>query len=378
MAEPFKNNFNVPVIRAMARHLGRVAPDFDAPSFIATASEGLERLELKQRADRITTALIHHLPEDFPSAADILIASLDPDCGQTNSDMQTGPVDRGIRGWPILPMAEFIALRGQNHVALALDTLKDMTSRFSSEFAVRPFLANHPEQTLETFARWTTDKNEHVRRLVSEGSRPRLPWGMRLHTFVDDPSPVIRLLEMLKDDPSEYVRRSVANNLNDIAKDHPDRVALLAQDWMIDASPDRQRLVRHGLRTLIKSGHAYALQALGFAPALITVESFSLSTPRIALGEALSFDIAIASTSSEPQPLVIDYAVHHMRANGRTTAKVFKWKTASINPGAVLHTTKRHPIKPITTRRYYPGRHRIEVLINGQCVAEADFELVVP
>jgi len=276
-----------------------------------------------------------------------------------------------------MAMAEYIARRGQGHVALSLDTLKDMTSRFSSEFAVRSFLTNHPEQTLEMFSTWTTDKNEHVRRLVSEGTRPRLPWGMRLHAFVADPSAVVTLLETLMDDPSEYVRRSVANNLNDIAKDHPDLVADIAQNWMVDASADRQRLIRHGLRTLIKAGHENALQALGFGPAQIEVKDFSLGTPQVVLGDALSFHIEIASTSKSHQPLVIDYAVHHMRANGQTAPKVFKWKTVHLNADASLHAAKRHVIKPITTRRYYPGLHRIEVLINGKGVASADFELLM-
>jgi len=293
--------------------------------------------------------------------------------------VQDGPNEHGIKGWAVMAMAEFVARRGQNpeHVALSLDVLKDMTSRFSSEFAVRPFLANHRELTLKTFSRWTTDENEHVRRLVSEGTRPRLPWGMRLKAFVADPSPVVRLLEVLKDDPSEYVRRSVANNLNDIAKNHPDLVANIAQNWMADASADRKRLIRHGLRTLIKAGNAKALQALGYAPAQIKVKRFALTTPEIVLGEALCFELEIASTAISNQPLVIDYAVHHMRANGHTTAKVFKWKTVQLDAEASLNATKRHPIKPITTRRYYPGPHRVEVLINGKGIASADFQLFI-
>ena len=377
MPEPFKNNFNVPVIRAMAKHLAHAMPAFDQKGFVAFATDGLGQLELKQRADRITDALERHLPQDFPAAAKILVDSLEPPRDQPTSAFESGPNDRGIRGWAVMAMAEYIARRGQGHVALSLDVLKDMTSRFSSEFAVRSFLANHPMQTLETFSTWTTDTNEHVRRLVSEGSRPRLPWGMRLHAFVTDPSAVVTLLETLKDDPSEYVRRSVANNLNDIAKDHPDLVADIAQNWMVDASADRQRLIRHALRTLIKAGHENALQALGFGPAQIEVKDFSLNTSQVVLGDALSFHIEIASTSTSHQPLVIDYAVHHMRANGQTAPKVFKWKTVQLNAAASLHAAKRHVIKPITTRRYYPGLHRIEVLINGKGVASADFELLM-
>jgi len=377
MPEPFKNNFNDAVIRAMAKHLTRAMPQFDQQGFAAFATDGLEQRELKQRADRITDALERHLPQNFPAAAKILVESLEPASAQPTNPFESTPNDRGIRGWAVMPMAEYIARRGQKHVALSLDALKAMTSRFSSEFAVRPFLADHPAQTLETFSTWTTDDNEHVRRLVSEGARPRLPWGMRLHAFVADPSAVVTLLEALKDDPSEYVRRSVANNLNDIAKDHPDLVAEIAQKWMVDASAERQRLVRHGLRTLIKSGHVNALQALGYGPAQIEVKDFSLSAPEVHLGGALNFHIEIKSTSQSHQPLVIDYAVHHMRANGQTAPKVFKWKTVRLNAEASLTAAKRHVIKPITTRRYYPGLHRVEAIINGKSVASADFELLM-
>jgi len=200
---------------------------------------------------------------------------------------------------------------------------------------------------------------------------------MRLHAFSADPSKVVSLLEALKNDPSEYVRRSVAYNLNDISKDHPDLVAEIAHNWMIDASAERQRLVRHGLRTLIKSGHVNALQALGYGPAQIEVKDFSLSATQVHLGEALNFHIEIKSTSKSHQPLVIDYAVHHMRANGKTAPKVFKWKTVRLNAEAALTAAKRHVIKPITTRRYYPGHHRVEALINGESVAGADFELLM-
>lgn len=277
-----------------------------------------------------------------------------------------------------MPMADYVALHGQAHVELSLNALKDMTSRFSSEFAIRPFLHHHQDRTLDIIAAWIDDKNEHVRRLVSEGTRPRLPWGMRLKSFVEDPKPVLALLEELKDDPSEYVRRSVANNLNDIAKDHGDHVATIAMAWMSDASPDRKRLVRHALRTLIKSGHPMALKALGYGPPKIELETFDIITPRVELGAAVEFAVKLRSRSQSDQPLIIDYAVHHKRADGTTSPKVFKWKTVSLLAGETLAITRRHAIKPITTRRYYSGLHHVEILVNGKGLGREDFHLITP
>lgn len=377
MPEPFKNLFNVPLIDSMGEHLRRVYPGFDAAGFIAAASEGLDELELKARSDNIEQALERFLPGDFATSAGILVASLDTVADTSDTEFENGDMEHGIRGWAVMPMADYIARKGQDHVEISLAALREMTMRFSSEFAIRPFLDVHKNETLKALTLWSRDKNHHVRRLVSEGSRPRLPWGMRLPQFITDPSPVIELLQILKDDPSEYVRRSVANNLNDIAKDHPDRVAVIAANWMQGASKDRQRLVRHGLRTLIKNGHPGALQALGYGPAKLILSRFEVLTPEVVFGNALEFELEISSAAESDQPLIIDYIVHHKRANGKTTPKVFKWQTLTLKRGSSLKATRRHNIKPITTRRYYPGQHRVEIMINGQVLAGQDFILKI-
>ena len=303
MAEPFKNMLGEGPIRAMAGHLSRVAPGFDGEGFIAHATHGLDALELKQRSTRITDALETFLPDDFSAATDILLASLAPDTGFAIGDMDAGVTEHGILGWPVLPLADYVARHGQDHIGHSLDVLKQMTTRASSEFAIRPFLHHHPQTTLNALETWTGDENEHVRRLVSEGTRPRLPWGMRLTRFVADPAPVLDLLHRLRDDPSEYVRRSVANNLNDIAKDHPDRVADIAKAWIKDATVERNRLVRHALRSLIKSGHPGALKALGYGPPKVELRHFAVTTPEVTLGGALEFEVGIASTTRSGSPV---------------------------------------------------------------------------
>jgi hypothetical protein len=215
-----------------------------------------------------------------------------------------------------------------------------------------------------------------VRRLASEGSRPRLPWGMVLKPLIEDPSPTLPLLRALQDDPSEYVRRSVANHLNDIAKDHPARVVQWLAEHLPDAPPARQALLRHASRTLIKQGHPGVLQAWGLGTPLRGEVAFALAPARVALGGALQMDVVLRSTQRRgTQPLVIDYAVHHVKANGSTSPKVFKGWRCELAPGQTLQLSKKHSMKPVTTRRYHAGEHRIELLVNGKPVAEAAFEL---
>ncbi|MDH5218164.1 MAG: DNA alkylation repair protein, partial [Gammaproteobacteria bacterium] len=235
-----------------------------------------------------------------------------------------------------------------------------------------------PEKTLSTLKKWTNDRDEHVRRLVSEGTRPRLPWAMRLPIFIENPSPVIELLESLKDDEHEYVRRSVANNLNDIAKDHPDLVAEIAARWMKDANKERKRLIRHACRTLMKNGHKRTLGIFGYEAPEIHKADIDLLTPTVTFGQALAFTLSIRSSSEYDQPLMIDYIIHHRKANGKTSPKVFKWKTTNLTAKKTIRISKRHAIKQITTRVYHPGAHALEIMINGVLVAKEDFELLKP
>lgn len=373
MPEPFKNFFTKARVELLAGHLGRSLPGLDKAAFIRDASGNFEALELKERSNAIRDALVRHLPEEFPAALEVLLAAL-----STRTDLggvEFGPDDDGVHGWIVSPMADYVALRGQDHFDMALGGLAEMTKRFSSEFAVRPFLAADPARALGHFARWAQDGNVHVRRLASEGCRPRLPWGMRLHCFVADPAPLLPILEALRDDPEEYVRRSVANNLNDIAKDHPDLVAGIATDWMKEASRDRQRLVRHACRTLVKAGHEGALAVLGFGPALVELAGLEVTTPVVHFGAALEFSAGLRSTAKVAQDIVVDFVIHHIKADGTRSPKVFKLKTARIDAGAVITVRKRHPMKPITTRVYRPGAHRVEIQVNGKVLGGAEFEL---
>lgn len=369
MAEPFKNLINADLVRRAGQHIQRAWPRFDRARFETLATQGLEALELKARARHLSAALAATLPADFGAACDVLEAALAP--------VDTEAPDAGLAGWIVWPMTDWVAQAGQPHPERALAALHAMTQRLTAEWALRPFIVNHPALTWATLERWSTDPSAHVRRLVSEGSRPRLPWGLQLKSLIADPSPTLPLLARLQDDPSEYVRRSVANHLNDIAKDHPGIVT----DWLTrhlpDATPERRALLRHASRTLIKRGDAGVLAAWGLGTALQGQATLSLSPRQVTLGgDGLQFTATLQAAADAPaQTLEIDYAVHHVKADGDARPKVFKGWRLQLAPGEVRTLTKRHAVKPITTRRYHAGRHVVDLRINGQVVAEAEFEL---
>ncbi len=375
MPEPFKNAFNPTMIARMGRHLGQANNRFDVDNFVEIACDGLETLELKQRSNQIRDALLQTLPSDHRNACQTMVDALHP-----VDDSQLGNMamdDIGIRGWPIMPMAEVVGARGLKDFDFSLDVLAELTKRFSAEFAIRPFFNHDWRAALDKAMVWAGDGNFHVRRLASEGSRPRLPWGLQITQFVADPSPLLPLLESLKNDPEEYVRRSVANNINDIAKDHPDIVADLAGRWMQGADKNTTRMVRHACRTLIKKGHAPTLSALGYSKPEIGVDGFNIKTPQVKLGSSLEFEVDVTSKSKKDQPLIIDFAIHYQRANGQLSPKVYKWKALQLKAGKTLSMARKQTIRQITTRVFYAGTHGLEVQINGQKVAEGSFELVL-
>jgi len=374
MPEPFKRLLSPDLVRLAGSHFARALPGFPHARFEALALDGFDALEMKARAMRIADALEATLPGDFARAAAAIEATLAPVRGdEALGELRAG--EAGLAGWIVWPLGEFVARRGLEEPARALACLRELTQRFSAEFAIRPFLLAHPQHCFETLAVWTTDPSPHVRRLVSEGSRPRLPWGIVLKPLVADPAPTLPLLAALQDDPSDYVRRSVANHLNDIAKDHPAVVAGWLEDHLPGASRERRALLRHASRTLIKRGERRVLAAWGLDTRLRGTAALSVAPARIRLGEALTIELALASSARKPQALAIDYVVHHVRADGGTSPKVFKGWNLVLGAGEQRVLQRRHPVRPITTRRYYPGRHRIEVQVNGRLVAEAGFDL---
>ena len=377
MAEPFKNLLNAALVQRAAAHLQRADPRFDAGRFTALATDGLDTLEMKARALRICDALEATLPPRFDAAAALIEAALAPPIeGEQMAGLALAEL--GLAGWILWPAGEFVARRGLDSPERALAALHAITQRFTAEFAIRPFIVAHPALAFATLQRWASDPSHHVRRLVSEGSRPRLPWGLQLKALVADPSPTLPLLAALQDDPSEYVRRSVANHLNDIAKDHPALVADWLDTHLPGAPPGRQALLRHASRTLVKRGDARVLQAWGIGKPLRGSATLALSSERVRVGDSLGLAVCLRSTAAAAQRLAIDYAVHHVKADGSTSPKVFKGWVLELPPRGSLELAKTHSMRPVTTRRYHPGRHTVALQVNGRVEATTDFILELP
>lgn len=373
--EPFKNAYSPQLVSCIADHLHRHIAAFDSDAFSGPILEQLEQLELKERAQLIADTIHAALPDDHQQRSDIVLATLHPD----EVDHANGTSDAdGICGWGSMPLTMMVGQRWVDDFDRAMAVQKELTKRGSSEFGVRYFLLADQQRALQIMRGWINDPNRHVRRLISEGSRPRLPWTMQLPQLIEDPSPMIPILTALRDDEEEYVRRSVANHLNDIAKDHPDMIADLAVDWMRGADKHRQKLVRHACRTLIKQGHPRAMEAIGVSAPSIDVEALTVATATVVYGNSLDFSATLKSTSAADQSLIIDYLIHFRKANGQLAAKVFKGSKMTLPAGKTHIFKKSHPIRPITTRRYYGGQQGLSLRINGNDFGNARFDLVMP
>jgi 3-methyladenine DNA glycosylase AlkC len=357
-----KEMFNAARLRRIARDVQAVYPAFDTRHFLRLGLDGLNSLNLLQRLRRVTESLHATLPTSYPRALKIL--------------RELAP--RTETGFVSLFLPDFVGQYGRSDVPRSLDALRFFTRFGSSEFGIRPFLRDDLLGTLRVMETWSRDPDEHVRRLASEGCRPRLPWSFRLDALVADPSPVAPILHTLRADPSLYVRKSVANHLNDISKDHPEWVLEILAGWDLGQSHSAW-IVKRALRTLIKAGDRRALGVIGAGrPAVGVVEHFAVTPSRISLGQQVEFSLVFRSTARTVQKLVIDYAIHYVKKSGAASAKVFKWKEGTISPGDALTVQHRQTIRDFSTRRHHPGRHEVELLINGQTLARCAFDLQIP
>jgi 3-methyladenine DNA glycosylase AlkC len=366
MAEPLKNSFGPDVVETIAGAISNAWSSFDAAGFVQAATDGLDDLELTDRARHVAAAMATHLPDDRGEALRIITRSL----GSEDEELT------GMEGFKYLPHVYFAAEYGLDHFEDAMTAQYELTKRFTAEFSIRAYLEHHQERTLQRLRQWVDDPSEHPRRLVSEGTRPRLPWAPRLREFQRDPAPVVELLELLKDDESEYVRRSVANNLNDIAKDHPELVVSIAGRWWAEGGHNRRRLVRHGLRTLIKAGNPGALAVLGYGPDSPLVVSTLTATPSdVAIGESIRINGELHNTTDDVLVAMVDIRMHFVKANGATSPKVFKGSEIEVDPGGIAVVSKKISLKQHSTRTHYPGAHTVELIVNGDTRGHATFTL---
>jgi 3-methyladenine DNA glycosylase AlkC len=358
MAEPLKHLYGDRFFEHMNANLLAVWPEHDASKLMRLVrDEQWEQRELKDRMRHLAICLHAVLPGPYTRNAELLCAGI-------------------TKGFELQYMAftDYVELCGLHDPNTSLEALKKLTPFASAEFAIRPFIIEHASQTMKMLGVWATDKSEHVRRLASEGSRPRLPWAMALPAFKKDPTQVLPLLQALKNDESEYVRRSVANNLNDISKDHPETVLALAEQWH-GKSKNGDRLVKHGLRTLLKAGNTRALVLFGFGnPEGVEVNDLSISNTAPHIGDSFEFSFQLNTDLQQLGKLRVEYMVYFMKSNGKLAGKIFQMseKSHHVNKAQVV---KKHSFKELSTRKHYVGHHQLGIVVNGVEKARVDFEL---
>ena len=279
--------------------------------------------------------------------------------------------------WFLMPVARFVEEYGLGHPEVSLDAIAEITKRHTGEYAIRPYLEQHHDVAMARVREWAVDPSANVRRLASEGVRPRLPWARTLSRFVRDPHPVLEVLEPLRSDPSEYVRKSVANNLNDIARDNPEVALDTAERWARESdTAETAWILRHGMRVLVKKGDRRALAMLGVTGGEhIRVRDLRLWPRDLQLGGSVTVRVELENSDSAAHSVAVDYVVHHVRRNGRSIPKVFKLATVDLAAGERRVLEKAHPVREVTTRAYYPGEHVVDIQVNGQALATDRFEL---
>ncbi len=356
-----KDLINPTALREVAGHFQALTPSFDRRRFLAKATDGLDDLSILQRVHRVAESLALALPGSYAEQLAVVV--------------DAGPRLSGA--FFNMALGDFVASYGLADPTRSLKALRRLTPYGTAEFAVRPFLRQDLDGTLRVMRTWAEDRNEHVRRLASEGCRPRLPWSFRLEPLVADPTPLAPLLRTLRQDSSLYVRRSVANSLNDITKDHPDWVFAHVNDWELDHAHCAW-IVKHALRSQIKKGDPRALRLIGASDgAEVAVESLTISPSTVALGGEVEIRFDLRSLASSEQRLVVDYVVHYVKKNGAASPKVFKLKTVTLPAGESLPIRIRRALRNFTTRVHYAGEHQVEVMVNGQRMASGAFTLTL-
>lgn len=364
MSELLKDRYTYESLYELALRVKAVYRCFQVDDFVGgILDETWESLGIKARIRQISIHLGKYLPADYEQAL--------------------GVIDRVIAGYPqgfhdytLMYFPDFVEVFGQDecHWDLSIAALERYTLIASSEFAVRPFIIADEARMMRQMAVWAEHDNEHVRRLASEGCRPSLPWGQALPSFQKDPSPVLRILERLKADSSLYVRKSVANNLNDISKTHPDLVAKIAKDWYGN-NKHTDWIIKNGCRTLLKRGDRDVLDIFGFADAdCVNVEDFLLGAASVSIGEDLTFSFVIEAKKATKVRL--EYGIDYVKANGKKSRKIFQISELFLEKNGKKSYTKVHSFADVSTRKHYPGVHSVTLIVNGAERGTLDFEVV--
>jgi 3-methyladenine DNA glycosylase AlkC len=344
-----------------------VNPTFSKQKFLQFIFDAdWQQMELKERMRHTTLALHQFLPGNFEKAAKMIMQII-------TTLRKNGMKESGIE-YMFLP--DYIETYGIDHYDVSVKVMEFITQFTSCEFAVRPFLVKYGEKMIGQMHQWSLHENEKVRRLASEGSRPRLPWAMAVPALKKDPSPILPILEKLKNDPSETVRRSVANSLNDISKDHPAMVTAIAQRWK-GISKETDAVIRHACRTLLKQAHPEMMAYYDLAESKgIKLSGFRINTSSVKIGNSLEFSFTVKNTEEKKQTVRLEYAIFYRKHNGQLSRKVFKISERPYRAKEKCEVVRRQSFKNITTRRFYPGPHKVAIIINGKEQKAGNFELV--
>jgi len=360
-----KDIYSPSFYRQIAEAFYAVHPNFNREQFIERIYvDKFHDLEWKQRVKHTTEVLAEFLPDSFPQSALIITQAIEK--------LRANGISGGLEH---IIFPDYIETYGLDDFEVAVDSFELITKFISCEFAVRPFIIKYKERMMDVMVKWSTHENPHVRRLASEGSRPRLPWAMAIPFLKIDPSQVLPILKNLKNDPSETVRRSVANNLNDIAKDNPEVVITIAQQW-IGVNKNTDAIVKHGSRTLLKQGHPKILALYGLESTGFEVANLRIATPEVKIGDSLSFSFTVKNVADKAKILRLEYGIYYRKANGLQARKVFKISEKMYAEGEENTIERSQSFKLITTRKFYVGKHKVSILINGEETLIADFDLI--
>ncbi|QBI18791.1 DNA alkylation repair protein [Egibacter rhizosphaerae] len=356
-----KDHVDPRMVEGLAAEFAASDTDFPAAAFVERATEGLEELELMGRVRHVADALEHALPTEPAEVVAVFDAAL---------------ASESFRGWMLWPCAEVIGRTGPTEPETVIPFMARLTPRVSCEFAIRPCIEQVPEITFGHLHQWVDHPDEHVRRLVSEGTRPRLPWGTRLRALQADPAPAIALLDRLRDDPSGFVRRSVANHLGDVVKDHPELALATAERWQREGGRHVDEVVRHGLRTRIKAGDAAALRLVGYdGDAPVRMPHLAISPRRLAIGETATLGVELSADGHRAVPVVVEYLVHYLGARGPRKPQAYRLAERTLQPGETCALQRRHTFAHASIRTLHPGRHLVEVQVNGRVLGADAVEI---
>lgn len=378
MAEPFKNMYNEQFFNRFTKDLQLVIKDFDDREFVSQIMDNeWENRELKQRCMRITTILKKFLPADYKEAITKIFELLDyvkntqPDFSKIDDTKFGLTLEYG----PVLD--NYVEQYGLDDYETSVKAIEKITQFTSCEFSVHPFIIKYPDKMMQQMLVWSKHEHWGVRRLASEGCRPRLPWAMALPNLKENPAPIIPILENLKNDPARFVRLSVANNLNDIAKDNPQTVIDLMKRWQGE-SKEVDWIIKHGSRTLLKQGNPEMMELFGFNSTVksIHIENFQISILKVKVGNSLEFSFNILNKNNKRTKIRLEYGIYYQKANGTLTKKVHKISEKEYAENSTTQITRKHSFRVVTTRKFHPGLHQVAVIINGNEFEKYDFELI--